>query len=193
MKLLAEGDGDNLSHTPKLHPHVPSLELVTSLLVSVVTTVSSLAVCPTDVKLMDMGLNSFDIVRIANQIPIELERCFGSCDSHMTTNLEDHFGSHDSHMTMLVQMLLDSDIESVVHYITTELSSSVTRKRSLELNADPLQTTKKLRGEPVIAKESHAGHVTVMEKSRVGHVTVNQADHATVRSWRRGQHFINGK
>lgn len=150
----------------RLHPHALSLDFITSLLVSVATTVSELTACPTDARLTNLGLNSFDIVRIANQAEAELGA---------------RFGSHDSHMTTLVQKLLDNDIASAAKYIYEEISlqkaseeDSGGKKRSLQLKPGAEQASKRSRRSSGLAGRSHAGHMRV-------------------ESWRRGQYFINGK
>ncbi len=147
-------------HTSWLHPP-PDLSTndITSLLLSIVSSVSNLEAPPTtDTKLTDMGVTSFDIVRIANQVEVEL------------------FGSHDHHMTMLVELLLESDISQAAEYISKEISlcssrNDDTRKRILETDSNALRASKKPRN---LYSEvgSHAGHVTV-ESWRRGQYFIN--------------------
>lgn len=100
------------------HAHLPcppflSHDSVSSLLISIICTLSDLGACPLDAKLTELGLNSFDAVRIANQIMAELGGGGGTRDSHMIkVGL-----SHDGHMTMLMEKLLNCQLKEVVEYI----------------------------------------------------------------------------
>ena len=167
--LSGSREGDS-SHTHRLHPHAVTLDAVTSLLVSVVTTVSKLTTCPsTNARLTNLGLNSFDIVRIANQAEAELGTCFGS---------------HDSHMTKLVQKLLDDDIASAAVYIYEEISS---RKTQREGEGDSRGRKRSFQPKPDIQQAGKRS------RRSIGSPGGSHACHMRVESWRRGQYFVNGK
>lgn len=194
------------NHTPLPRPQMLSPDSVTSLLISIVTSVSGMGACPLDARLTHLGLNSFDIVRIANQI---------------RTELEVRFGSHDGHMTMLVENLLGCEVCDVAKYIVDELSglpqgnggppgslqgshaghvtggevaiggddvtASKGRKRYSFLNSITSPAKKSARNLNV--KPEHWD----LQGSCDGHVTSVGNQVITVESWRRGQYFINGK
>lgn len=149
------------SHTPS-HTHSTS-SAVTDTLASIVTSLTPLDTCSPSNKLVDVGLDSFDIIRIAN----EIELTFGVKSK-----------SHDSHMTQLVEKLFDCELGDVGLYVADWLRSS--RKRAAE--EEDITSIKKLRG------GSHVDHVTTCRGSHADHMT-----DVAVKSWRRGQYFLNGR
>lgn len=178
--------GNHCNHTPWPNPQMLSLESITSLLTTtIVSSSSGLKACPMDATLANLGLNSFDIIRIANQIRDELD---------------ERLGSHDCHMSMLLEKLFDCKVGSVAEYIASELSSwhqhrgardqSVdeeykAKKRPTFQDSDLVHISKRLKPGPEVFTEAMA--------SAEDHVTVQKDHVTTVESWRRGQYFINGK
>lgn len=188
-------------HTSLPHPcNTFSLDSVTSLVMTTVKSLAGLKVCPDDARLTQLGVDSFEVVKIANQIEKELGEWLGSCDCHMTG---------------LVEKLLEDSVCCVAEYIFNELSdpspcssgrgttpaleeaealrgsyaghvtggeASVERKRHSHLDTTPPLASKRFKRPNAIARQSCAGHVT-----GAGSGTV------VVESWRRGQYFINGK
>ena len=171
-----------LNHeNPSSPTHLPhplmTMESASSLLVSTVCTLTGLGACPLDSKLSDLGLNSFDVVRIANQLEEELGAIWRSHDSCLR--------SHDSRMTLLVEKLLDSKVGCVAEYITTEMEAMSERRGAKRLPTQDSSldfSTKKARPSDGGGEEVHSSHMTC-----------NRSHMTSVESWRRGQGFLNGK
>jgi hypothetical protein len=133
-----------------------------------------------EAKLTDLGLNSFDIVRIANQIEVELG--VGA--------------PHGSHMTMLVEKLLDCELNAVVEYIVDSL---VTCEGHVTLTGKERRGLCRSRGDDEfqggdtkwlkVGRDITTNHVT----DATDHVPASRGHTATVTVnwWRRGQCFVN--
>lgn len=200
---------------------MPSLpDSVMSLLLSAVTFLSGLTICPPHSRLLHLGLDSFDVVRIANEVGRELEAQFGSCDGHVTG---------------LEEVLLEREIVDVVKYIVDELTSG---GRGSIAPSNAIEGSHHVTGEGVVIGEdtppnlrrarsasldsgvsaarerwglegSHESHVTDIGdqvvspaskrvrmdsgRSCEGHLTSAGGQMSVVESWRRGQYFRNGK
>ena len=155
-----------------------SLDFITSLLMSSVTSLSLLDACSLDTSLLSSGVNSFDIVRIANQVEAEIENAMN------LPNIK---------IPQLLEKLFECNIGEVCQFIADRLSemlqnlkSATSRKRLAAHDTSPSHDSKKLmRVSNVIAGGSHESHMISPED----HVTTT----SIVESWRRGQYFINGK
>ena len=169
-----------VSHAHMPHPlQPPSLDSISSLLISIISTSGGLGASrglrafPSllNSKLLHLGLTSFDIVRIANQIHSQL--------------LGDNTGSHDRHMTMLTEKLLECEVFHVAEYLVAELaalwsSSAEGAGQGKRLLQDGSQLLASKRSK--VTSEDMRGHMT------------DRRDHVIkVESWRRGQYFINGR
>ena len=165
-------------------PDTSSLDLVASLLISTVDSLTGVGVPSLETKLTHLGINSFDIVRIANQIEIDHSQ---------------RFGSHDCHMPQLLEKLFECDITGVSGYIIGTMSSwgfqdskdkdaiHNSRKRSSMSEPDTTSSSKKYRDSSASQKTidlSHDGHVSTSE---------HHMSPSIVESWIRGKHFINGR
>ena len=142
---------------------------------------------------MDTGTDSFDVVRLANQI---------------TTELDAMFGADSPPLPQLVEKLLDCRLGEVIDYMIRAVNEALFVHSHITSgcashhpsdnpddngHADELASCKS--GSSQISCDQHVlslkGHV--VPKTRVisfrGHVTGS----VVVESWRRGQHFINGR
>ena len=208
----------SFGHTHFPCPLVLSRDSVSSLLVSTICTLSDLGACPLDAKLTDLGLNSFDIVRIANQIMTELGSGGRSHGSLMAKGNEVGV-SHDSHMTMLMEKLFDRKLSIVVDYIVERLVVSCDSHRMpageqerhgilsrVRTSSEELPSNNKRSKVDAGSKFGERSKVglgsKVDERSSGGcepNPNDNETDHVTdgrdrltVESWRRGQCFVNG-
>ena len=173
----------------KPHPHAtPTKTWTTSLLTSAILsqTGQSSWDLVLNTRLTDAGLDSFDIVRLANQITAELVGIFGVSTPPMPN---------------MVEKMLDGNIDEVASYmaslltsaslVTSEACSSERTCKRPSLMAPELARAHKLAKHGSDSRVASCGRDVPPAK----HV-MHCRDHVTstlVESWRRGQYFINGR
>ena len=162
------------------------------LLTSAVCSVGGLASCPAHSKLLTLGLDSFDVARIANHVETTLlTSAGGRAGGRVKVPYDDDGGGSGGHVTELMGWLLENIIEEVAEYLAERLlSEGRSQQRQLEKRKPRRQDDDdgglvSKRPKVMLHPEDSRG---VVERSKV-----KVAGGVKVESWRKGQCFVNGR